>query len=153
MSNGLKSNSKLSADDTSLFLVIHDVTSSHVNLNEDLDKINNWANQWKMSFNPDRSKKAQDVIFSWKVNNVSQPPLTFNNVDVGQIHPQKHLGMFLDFKLSFNEHLETVFAKVNRGIAIFRKLQTVLPWEALLTIYKSFIRPHFVYGTTNIKQL
>ena len=54
--------------------------------------------------------------------------------------------MFLNFKLSFNEHLETVFAKVNRGIAILCKLQTVLPREALLTIYKSFIRPHFDYG-------
>ena len=53
--------------------------------------------------------------------------------------------MFLHFKLSFNEHSETVFVKVNRGIAILRKLQTVLPREALLTIYKSFIRPHFDY--------
>ena len=91
-----------------------------------------------MSFNPDPSKKAQEVIFRRKVNNVSHPPLTFNNVDVGQILSQKHLEVFLDFKLSFNEHLE----KVNRGIAILRNLQTVLPREALLFI-KSFIRPHF----------
>ena len=54
--------------------------------------------------------------------------------------------MFLDLKLSFNEHLETVLAKVNRFIAILCKLQSVLPREALLTIYKSFIRPHFDYG-------
>ena len=54
--------------------------------------------------------------------------------------------MFLDFKLSFNEHLETVLAKVNRFIAILCKLQSVLHREALLTIYKSFIRPHFDYG-------
>ena len=54
--------------------------------------------------------------------------------------------MFLDFKLSFNEHLETVLAKVNRFIAILYKLQSVLPREALLTIYKSFVRPHFDYG-------
>ena len=54
--------------------------------------------------------------------------------------------MFLDFKLSFNEHLETVLAKVNRFIAILCKLQSVLPREALLTIYKSFVRPHFDYG-------
>ena len=97
-----------------------------------------------MSFHPDPLKKAQEVIFSRKVNNVLYPPLTFNNVDVGQILSEKHL--FLDFKLSFNEHLETVFPKVNRGIAILRKLQTVLPRETLLTIYKSFIRPHFDYG-------
>ena len=72
-----------------------------------------------MSFNPDPSKKTQEVIFSRKFSNVLHPPLTFNNVDVGQICSQKQLGMFLDFKLSFSEYLETVFAKVNRGIAIF----------------------------------
>ena len=54
--------------------------------------------------------------------------------------------MFLDFKLSFNKHSETVLVKVNRGIAILCKLQSVLPRQALLTIYKSFIRPHFDYG-------
>ena len=116
----------------------------HIDLNEDLDQINNWTYQWKMSFDPDPS--AQEVIFSRQVNNVLHPTLTFNNVDVGQIHSQKHLGMFLDFKLSFSDHLETVFAKVNRGIAILCKLQTVLSREALLTIYKSFIRPHFDDG-------
>ena len=79
-----------------------------------IDKINNWAHQWKMSFNTDPSKKAQEVIFSRKVNNVLHSPLTFNNVDAGQIHSQKHLERPLDFKLSFetsNEHLETVFWK------------------------------------------
>ena len=53
---------------------------------------------------------------------------------MGQIRSQKHLGMFLDFKLSFNEHLETAFAKANRGIAILCKLQSVLPREVLLTL-------------------
>ena len=77
LSNSLKSNPKLFADDTSLFSVIHDVNSSQIDLNEDLDKINNWAYQWKMSFNPDPSKKAQEVIFSREVNNVLHPPLTF----------------------------------------------------------------------------
>ena len=106
-----------------------------------------------MSFNPDPWKKAQDVIFSRKVNDVLHPPLTFNNVDVGQIRPQKHLWMFLDFKLSFNEHLETVLVKVNRGIAILREFQSVLPREALLTIYKSLICPHFDYGVVRYDQL
>ena len=59
LSNGLKSNQKLFVDDTSQFSVIHDVNSSQIDLNEDLDKINNWAYQWKMSFNPDPSKKVK----------------------------------------------------------------------------------------------
>ena len=44
LSNGLQSNPKLFAD-ISLFSVIHDVNSSQIDLNEDLDKINNWAYQ------------------------------------------------------------------------------------------------------------
>ena len=60
--------------------------------------------------------------------------------------------MFLNFKLSFNEHLETVLAKLNKGIAILRKFQSVLPRVALLTIYKAFIRPHFHYGNVIYNQ-
>ena len=96
-----------------------------------------------MIFNSDPSKKAQRVIFSRKVNNVLHLPLTFDNLDEGQIRYEKRLGMFLDLKLTFHEHLETDFVKVNRGIAILRKVQSVLPREALLTIYKLFIMSQF----------
>ena len=153
MSNGPKSNPKLFADDTALFSVFPDVNPSKTDLNEGLNKINNWAYQWKMSFNTDPSKKAQEVIFSRKVNNVSHSPLTFNNVDVGQVSSQKHLGMLLDFKLSFNEYLERALAKVSKGLAIFRKLQSVFKREALLTIYKSFLRHQFDYGDVIYDQL
>ena len=43
-----------------------------------------------MSFIPQPSKKAQEVIFCRKVNNVLLPPLTLNKVDVGQICSHKH---------------------------------------------------------------
>ena len=32
--------------------------------NSDLEKINDWAFQWKMTFNPDCSKQTQEIIFS-----------------------------------------------------------------------------------------
>ena len=57
------SNTKLFADDTSLFSVMHYITQSGINLNDDLEKINNSAFQWKMSFNPDINKQAQEVSF------------------------------------------------------------------------------------------
>ena len=59
----LSSNTKLSADETSLFSVMHYITQSGINLNDDLEKINNSAFQWKMSFNPDINKQAQEVSF------------------------------------------------------------------------------------------
>ena len=36
--------------------------------------------------------------------------------------------------------------KVNKIIGLLRKLQNTLPRPSLLTIYKSFIRPHLDYG-------
>ena len=94
----LSSTAKLFADDTSLFSVVHDVTKSVNELNDDLEKISNWAYQWKMSFNPDKSKQAQEVIFSRKTQRVIHPPATFNNVAVVRSSCQKHLGIYLDDK-------------------------------------------------------
>ena len=65
---------------------------------------------------------------------------------VAQTNSQKHLGMQLDKKLNFEEHLKKVESKVNKTIGIIRKLQNVLPRLALLTIYNSFIRPHLDCG-------
>ena len=39
-----------------------------------------------------------------------------------------------------------ILNKVNKTIGLLRKLQYVLPREPLLTIYKSFVRPHLDYG-------
>ena len=86
------------------------------NFNDDLNRINNWAFQWKMSFNPDPNKQAQKVLFSRKIQKSSQPSLIFNNNIVTQSLTQKHLGMFLDTKLDFQEHLKSIFSKVKKII-------------------------------------
>ena len=64
LSDNLSSNVKLFAYDTSLFSVTHDVTVSAWELNYYLRKISNRTFQWKMSFNPDVNKQAQELIFS-----------------------------------------------------------------------------------------
>ena len=58
ISKELESNVKLFADDTSIFSIISDSNLSARILNNDLTKIQQWAFQWKMSFNPDLSKQA-----------------------------------------------------------------------------------------------
>ena len=63
LSKDISSTVKLFADDTSIFSVVDDVNVSVVQLNNDLLKISKWAYQWKMSFNPDVSKQAQEVAF------------------------------------------------------------------------------------------
>ena len=106
--DGLSSNAKLFADDTSLFSVVHDINTSTIELNSDLKKINDWAFQWKMTFNPDRSKQAQEIIFSRKLKKVTHPPLLFNNNSVSQVNSQTHLEVILVVKLTFEEHLKNV---------------------------------------------
>ena len=66
LAENLSSNPKLFADDTSLFSVVRDLNTSAIEINDDLKKIEAWAHQWKMSFNPDPLKQAQEVIFSRK---------------------------------------------------------------------------------------
>ena len=78
------SNPKLFADDTLLFSVIRNKHLSVQTLNENLNKINHWAFQWKMNFNPDPSKQAQEVIFSRKLQKSVYPALHFNNIAVTQ---------------------------------------------------------------------
>ena len=64
--NDLKSNAKLFANDTSLFTIVKDENESANILNNDLSLISKWAFNWKMFFNPDSSKPAQEVLFSRK---------------------------------------------------------------------------------------
>ena len=66
--NALQSNPKLFADDTSLFSTVQDITTSTVSLNNDLKKISEWAVQWKMNFDPDPGKLAQELLFSRKIS-------------------------------------------------------------------------------------
>ena len=151
LTNDSSSSTKLFADDTSLFSVVFKVDATAKELNDDLAKVQDWALRWKMSFNPDISKQAQEVIFSRTLKKTPHPPLMFNSNLVNKTSSQKHLGIILDESLSFEEHLKTISVKTNKtiyllrklqnGLPILRKLQNLLLRAALITLYKSFIRP------------
>ena len=59
----LSSNAKLFADNTPFFSVIHDSSTTRNDLNDDFIKIISCAYQWKISFDPETNKQAQEVIF------------------------------------------------------------------------------------------
>ena len=70
LADDLSSNAKLFADDKSLFSVIRDVETFANELNNDLYQINKWAFQWKMYFNLDTNKQAQEIIFNRKTKKI-----------------------------------------------------------------------------------
>ena len=143
---GLTANAKLFADDTSLFPVVHDSTISSVSLNNDLQKISQRAYQWKMTFNPDVSKQAQAVVFCRNGITTNHATVYFNNDPVIRENFQKRLGLFLDSKLNFSGHINEKIKKATKGMNVIRKMNLSLPRSSLLTICKSFVRPHLDYG-------
>ena len=98
-----------------------------------------------MLFNPDPVKQAIEVCFSNKQDKVGYPPLNFNNNDVQSANSQKHLGLVLDSKLDFNEHVNNKINKCNKSIGIMKKLSLILSRNSLLIIYKTFVMPILDY--------
>ena len=139
--NGLKSNAKLFADDTSLFTIVTDKNKSANILNDDLQLISNWAYKWKMLFNPGPKKAAQEVLFSRKSQIQNHPTLSLNNIQVERSTYHKHLAVILDENLNFKENINSAISKVNKVIPVIKKLRYTLPRKSLLSIYKVFLRP------------
>ena len=71
--------------------------------------------------------------------------MTFNTVPVAPTTCKKDLGLYLDKKLSFYDHIYAKISKANKGIGIIKRLTNTLPGNSLLTIYKFFIRPRLDY--------
>ena len=129
LENGIQSEIKFFADDTSLFSIVHDVNISADDLNHDLSLISQWAFQSKMSFNPDPNKQAVQLIFYHKVSRPNHPKIYFNNIEVVQVSEHKHLKRILDWKLSFSSH-------INEKNQIARKRRCILDhtWTSV-TLY------------------
>ena len=99
-----------------------------------------------MLFNPDPKKSAQEVIFSRKKQSQNHPTISLNNIHVERATYQKHLGIILDEKLNFKQHVDNAILKINKGISVIKKLCHSLPRKSLIAIYKAFLRPLIDYG-------
>ena len=141
----IKSNIKFFADDTMIFSVVRDPTRTANELNQDLQTINIWAHQWKLSFNPDINKQAVEVLFSHKIQKTIHPPIYFNDAEVVRVNEHKHLGLILDSKLSFSQHVNEKIKIARKGLGVIKYLSSYLPKKTLELIYKLFIRSHFDY--------
>ena len=113
-----------------------------------MEKINQWAYQWKIQFNRDRNKQPNEVIFPQKSvsHNLSHSLIKFNERVITNYNNQKHLGIILDSSFSFNTHIGKKIKKCKKLIGLIKRLSVKIPWNGLLTICKSFIRHQLDYG-------
>ena len=70
LTENIKSQMRLFADDSSIFTPVKKVDVTHEQLVKDLETVSKWGYQWKMVFNPDITKQAVEVIFSVKKRNL-----------------------------------------------------------------------------------
>ena len=95
-----------------------------------------------MSFNPDPTKSAEEIIFSHKRARPVHPPLFFNNIEVKQVNDHKHLGLTLDSKLTFVNHISVKVSKALKGVGAIKYLSSYVPVKTLDQIYKMSVRLH-----------
>ena len=107
------------------FPIVKNKNESANTLNNDLLLISKWAYNWKLLFNPDPSKQAQEVLFSIKMKTQIHPTISFNNIQVKRASHHKHLGILLDEKLNFKQHIDTTILKINKGISVIKTSETV----------------------------
>ena len=141
LGSNIKSNIKFFADKTMLYSIVRDPATSANNLNHDLDIIQHWAYQWKMEFNPDPTKQATEVLFSCKKSSLNHPQLIFDGIAVAKSNDQKHLGLVLHSRLSFDKHLNEKIIKVKKNVGILKHLSNFFPLRHSIKCIKLLFVP------------
>ena len=93
------------------------------------------------------------MLFSRKKKAQIYPTISFNNIQVERAPHHKHLGILLDEKLNFKQHIDTTILKINKGISVITRLRHSLQRKSLMTIYKAILRPLIDYGDIIYGQL
>jgi len=111
-------------------------------INRDLRKLEEWAIQWHMSFNPIKTKYmivAKDTVRA-------RPEIQMSNVILEQVHSYTQLGLTINDTLNWNDHINTIINRANKKIGILWRLSNDLPRYAVENIYTSYIRPQIEYS-------
>ena len=144
------------ADDSNLFKNGNNLSRIEKDLNEILSNVSQWLKVNKLSLNV---KKTHYMIFS-KKKNLQKPSvnLKIDGEPLSEVNKTKFLGIVIDNKLSWNDHINYISGKISRGIGILIRARAFLNKKTLITLYYSFIYPYFIYcnqvwGYTSKKNL
>ena len=64
-----------------------------------------------MLINPGTNRSVQEVLFSRKKKTQNHSNISLNNIQVEGVSHQKHLGIILDEKRNFKEHIDSTILK------------------------------------------
>ena len=134
----------LFADDTNVFINGTDVNYMLKTMNQELEKLVVWLNANKLTLNVN---KTHYIVFRLhKKKTVTNIDLTIDGEIVSEVNNTKFLGIVIDNKLNWSEHIYMIKKKASRGLGILCKARKCLSVSVLTTLYYSFIYPYFMYG-------
>lgn len=132
------------ADDTAILATAENITDSTNKLQRATNKIYNWTKKWRIKLNENKS-----TCINFTNLRVEHIPIMINSQKVPYANTAKYLGMTLDAKLRWKEHIKKKREELNIK---FRKMHWLLGRHSELSIhnklmlYKQILKPVWVYG-------
>lgn len=132
------------ADDTAILAVDKGVETATMKLQHAVNRVRDWTQRWRIKLN---ETKSIQVNFTYK--KIVTLPIYINNQIVPHANVAKYLGMNLDAKLKWKEHIKKKKEELNLK---YRKLywllgrNSELSVENKIKIYKQVLRPVWTYG-------
>ena len=134
------------ADDTNLSFASNSINNIEIKVNDNLVRVNEWLIANKLTLN---SPKMEFMLSGSKQRLISTlhtvPSLSIGNNPINQVKYTKSLGVFLDFNLSWNIHIDKLCKKIASGIRALKRIRPFVPYCTLLSIYQSLLKLHFDY--------
>ena len=108
-------------------------------LQRDLENIKKWADKWKMEFNVDKCK----VMHLGRLNQCQEYSMGGKNLQVTT--EEKDLGVLIDNKLEFGNHIRVITNKANRMLGMIKIGFTCMDKEIFMNLYPVLVRPLLEY--------
>lgn len=132
------------ADDTVIFSVENNWYLTEKNMNEKLDKVYKWLNLNQLSLN---AVKTVYIAFGSYQDSVPEELNIFiNDHKLQRVEYCKYLGLYLDYRLKWNTHIDSIVKKTKYLIYIVSKLAKFMNENALMTIYYALFHSISTYG-------
>ena len=135
---GLQNNNlelALFADDSVLYGVVNNISSAEV-LQSDINKLVVWSEKWQKTFN---ASKCFLLRITSSRDNVVDYTYTMMGEPITSVTQHMYLGVELDSKLTWNEHISAVTGKANSSLGFLRKNLDNCPEQIKTQAYYSLV--------------
>ncbi|XP_076061759.1 uncharacterized protein LOC143037434 isoform X1 [Oratosquilla oratoria] len=139
--HGLKSTVSKFADDTKLCGVAND-HSNQLDIQEDLDKLQQWSEKWLMKFNTSKCK-----VMHLGKNNSKYDYKLFGN-SLTKVDSEKDLGVIISNDLKSSKQCISASEKANKILGLIARSFDFKSPSLINKLYKSLVRPHLEYAVS-----